>query len=322
MAMTATIQDQARELRKLLSGFQASRVILTANNLKVFDLLTAPRSAAESAQALGTDVRATEILLDALTGLDLLKKSGGKYKNAPIADRLLVSSAPASLAGMVRHMDTLWKNWSALDEVMRTGLPARKARDHEAFIRAMHSIAFLRAGEVINALDLKGVRRALDLGGGPGTYSIELAKRGISVTLFDMPETITIAKDIVQRTRAKNMEFRGGNFLNDPIGCDYDLVFISQICHSFSEKDNRFIIERSRDAMNAGGRIAIQEFYIENNRTSPAPSALFSINMLVNTDAGRCYSPQEIKGWLSDAGFSAVRHKRLQETVIVLGKKK
>jgi hypothetical protein len=44
--------------------------------------------------------------------------------------------------------------------------------------------------------------------------------------------------------------------------------------------------------------------------------------MLVNTDAGRCYSPQEIKGWLSDAGFSAVRHKRLQETVIVLGKKR
>lgn len=320
--MTSTIQDQASELRKLLSGFQASRVILTANNLKVFDLLTAPRSAAESAQALGTDVRATEILLDALTGLGLLKKSGGKYKNAPIANRLLISTAPASLAGMVRHVDTLWKNWSALDEVMKTGLPARKARDHEAFIRAMHSIAFLRAKDVINELDLKGVRRALDLGGGPGTYGMELAKRGISVTLFDMPETIAIAKDIVQRSRAKNMEFMGGNFLNDHIGSGYDLIFISQISHSFSGKDNRFIIEKSRDALNAGGKIAIQEFFIEHDRTKPAPSALFSVNMLVNTDAGRCYSPQEIKGWLSDAGFSAVRHKRLQETVIVLGKKK
>jgi len=320
--MTSTIQDQVRELRKLLSGFQASRVILTANNFMIFDLLISSRSAAESAQALGTDVRATEILLDALTGLGLLKKSRGKYRNAPIANRLLVSNAPASMAWMIQHVDTLWKNWSALDEVMKTGSPARKARDHEAFIRAMHSIAFLRAGDVVNTLDLKGVRRALDLGGGPGTYSLELAKRGISVTLFDMPETITIAKDIVQRSGGKNMEFTGGNFLDDPIGSGYDLIFISQICHSFSEKNNRFIIDKSRDALNAGGKIAIQEFYIENNRTSPAPSALFSVNMLVNTDAGRCYSPQEIKEWLSDAGFSAVRHKRLQETVIVLGKKK
>ncbi len=319
--MTSTIQDQARELRKLLNGFQASRVLLTANNLKVFDLLSAARSAAESAQSLGTNVRATEILLDALTGFGLLKKSGGKYKNAPIANHLLISAAPASMAGMAQHMDTLWKNWSALDEVMKTGLPARKAHDHEAFIRAMHGIAFLRARDVVNALDLKGVRRALDLGGGPGTYSTELAKKGIAVTLFDFPETIAVAREIIDRSGKKNIEFREGNFLGDPIGSGYDLAFISQICHSFSEKDNRFIIEKSRDALNAGGKIAIQEFYIERDRTSPAPSALFSVNMLVNTDAGRCYSPQEIKGWLSDAGFSAVRHKRLQETVLVLGKK-
>ena len=120
----------------------------------------------------------------------------------------------------------------------------------------------------------------------------------------------------------KNIEFREGNFLSDPIGSGYDLVFISHICHSFSEKENRFIIEKARDALNNGGKIAIQEFYIENNRTSPAPSALFSINMLVNTESGRCYSPQEIKGWLSEAGFGSVRDKRLQETVLVFGKKK
>src|SRR3990172_11568900 len=159
-AMTSTIQDQVRELRKLLSGFQASRVILTADNFMIFDLLISSRSAAESAQTLGTDVRATEILLDALTGLGLLKKSGGGYRNAPIANHLLIGAAPASMAGMMQHVETLWKSWSALVEVMKTGLPARKARDHEAFIRAMHGNAFLRAGEVINALDLKGVRRA------------------------------------------------------------------------------------------------------------------------------------------------------------------
>lgn len=320
--MISTVKKQARELRKLLMGFQASRVIMTANNLKVFDLLSVPRSAAESAQALQTDMRATEILLDALTGLGLLKKSGGKYKNAAVAGQFLVGDAPASMAGMVQHADNLWKNWTALDEVMKTGLPARKARDHEAFIRAMHGNALLRAKDVVKSLDLKGVRRALDLGGGPGTYGMELAKKGISVTLYDLPETITVARNIVSASGVKNMEFMEGNFFNGPMGGGYDLVFISQVLHVFPEQENIAIIKKSHDALNPRGRIAVQEFYIENSRTSPAPSALFSVNMLINSNAGRCYSPREIKGWLSEAGFGAVKHRRLQETVLVLGKKK
>lgn len=320
--MISTVRHQARELRKLLMGFQASRVILTANNLKVFDLLITPRSAVESSQALQTDLRATEILLDALAGIGLLKKSGGKYGNTSIANHLLVSQAPASLVGMVQHVDTLWKNWSALDEVMKTGLPARKARDHGTFIRAMHSNALLRAKDVVNSLDLKGVHSALDLGGGPGTYGMEMAKKGVSVTLYDLPETIAVAKDIIASSGVKNIGFREGNFLSEPIGVGYDLVFISQVLHVFPEQENRAIIEKARDALNPRGRIAIQEFFMENDRTSPAPSALFSVNMLINSNAGRCYSPQEIKKWLADAGFRAVKHKRLHETVLVLGEKR
>jgi hypothetical protein len=113
-----------------------------------------------------------------------------------------------------------------------------------------------------------------------------------------------------------------GNFLNEPIRGGSDLVFISQVLHVFPDQENMAIIEKAHDALNSRGRIAIQEFYIENDRTSPAPSALFSVNMLINSNAGRCYSPQEIKEWLADAGFRAVKHKRLDETVLVLGKKK
>jgi len=46
---------------------------------------------------------------------------------------------------------------------------------------------------------LKGVKTALDLGGGAGTYSIEMAKRGVSGTLFDRPETIEIAKRVIEK---------------------------------------------------------------------------------------------------------------------------
>ena len=84
--------------------------------------------------------------------------------------------------------------------------------------RAMHNNAVFRAKGVISAIDLKGVRRALDLGGGPGTYSMELARKKIEVTLFDLPEAIVIAKEIVREQGIENINFAAGDFHTDDIG--------------------------------------------------------------------------------------------------------
>jgi hypothetical protein len=50
-------------------------VILTANNYRIFDYLKTPKTAGSIARSISTDPRATEILLDAVTALGLLKKT-------------------------------------------------------------------------------------------------------------------------------------------------------------------------------------------------------------------------------------------------------
>jgi 2-polyprenyl-3-methyl-5-hydroxy-6-metoxy-1,4-benzoquinol methylase len=313
------LQEDAKELRKLWGSFRQARVLFTANNLRIFDYLKSPRTVDDIAGILKTDRRATEILLDALTGLGLLKKSAGKYSNKPSSNRLLVKDSPYYQGDIIKHVDNLWHNWSGLDEIIKTGKPYHKNRDHEAFIRGMHNIAVFKAGDVINSINLKGVKTAIDIGGGPGTYSMELAKRGISVTLFDLPETVRIAKDIIKESGLKNIDFIEGDFLSDKIGSGYDLVFISQILHAYSEDDNIGLIRKSQNALNTKGKIVIQEFYIDKNRTSPVHSALFSVNMLVNTEGGRCYSPPEIEGWLAKEGFRKIKHKIIDDSVIISG---
>ncbi len=151
------VQQEVKELRKLWGGFWSSRVLLTANNFRVFDYLTSPKTALETAKARKTDPRAMEIMLDALTGLGLLRKSGGKYRNTPLAMRFLVQGGRYYQGDIIRHADVLWQNWSGLDEVVKTGSPSRRAREHESFIKGMHNIASLKAPEVIRAVDLKGV---------------------------------------------------------------------------------------------------------------------------------------------------------------------
>src|SRR5512147_281654 len=219
--------QQLQDFMRLSGGFRASRVIFTANNLAVFEHLTTQKTVSEIAGILRTDLRATEILLDAVTSLGLLRKTGAKYRNAEPAKKFLLKKSPWYQGDMLRHLDALWKTWSGLDEVVRTGKPNRAGgRDFEVFIRAMHNNAVFRAKSVVSSIDLRGVKKALDLGGGPGTYSMELAMHGISVTLFDLPDTLAVSKKIIRESKGKNIDLRSGDFHFDDIGTGYDLVFI------------------------------------------------------------------------------------------------
>ncbi|MBM4136321.1 MAG: methyltransferase domain-containing protein [Nitrospira sp.] len=315
----ADILEQANELRRLWSGFRASRILITANNFKIFDHLKEPISARAISRRLKTDLRSTEILLDALTGLGILKKEKDKYKNTILGSRFLVEGSPYYQGDILRHMDTLWKNWSGLDEVIKTGKPYRAAHDHKAFVLGMHNLASLKAKNIIKIVGLKGVKTALDLGGGPGTYSIEMARRGVNVTLFDYPETIEIAKKVVKNEKINGINFIGGDFMNKDIGRGYDLIFISQILHAYSAKDNLQLLRKCKKALNNGGRIVIQEFLISDDRTHPPQNTLFSVNMLVNTEGGRCYSPDEIKGWLLTVGMKNIEERIIDDAVLISG---
>lgn len=314
--MSKLLHDLKR-LRDIWRGFWQSRVIITANNFKIFEHLKKPLSARELSNKLSTDLRATEIILDALVGLDLLKKRGGKYRNASISERFLVEGKPYYQGDMLRYADVMWKNWSELDNSLKTGKPSRIAFDHTSFILAMHNISSFKAKKIINAIDLKGIKTALDLGGGPGTYSLEMAKRGVNVTLFDRPETIEIAKRITNNK--KGIDFIGGDFLVNDLGKGYDLIFISQIFHAYSEKDNLLLLRKCKKALNKEGRIVIQEFFINNDRTKPSESAIFSVNMLVNTEAGRCYSPNEMKRWLKNIGLKNIKGRSLDDVLLISG---
>jgi len=320
--MNGQIIKDAKQFAGLWGGFRASRVVLTANNLRVFENIGKGSSSDDLAKALRTDLRAMEILLDAVASLGLLRKSGTAYRLTPTAKRFLLPESPWYQGDMLRHADALWKNWSGLDNVVRSGLPNRAgARDHDVFIRAMHNNAVLRAPQVIAGLDLRGVRTALDLGGGPGTYSMALAKRGVAVTLFDLPDTLEVAQEVVRKSRLKNVTFRSGDFHFDDIGSGYDLVLISQVLHSNSTVENIALLGKAHDALAPHGRVAIHEFSLNEDHASPVPGALFSVNMLVNTAGGRSYTRKEMKSWLTKAGLKSVTVKDLGETVLVIGRK-
>ncbi len=67
-----------------------------------------------------------------------------------------------------------------------------------------------------------------------------------------------------------------------------------------------FLVKKCFDSLNARGRIVIQDWIMNNDRTQPASGAVFAINMLAGTEAGDCYTEQEVKEMLTAAGFKNI----------------
>jgi hypothetical protein len=99
--------------------------------------------------------------------------------------------------------------------------------------------------------------------------------------------------------------------LHDDFGSGYDIVMLNAICHMFSEEQNLDIFRRARKALAQNGRLVVQDFILNPDKTGPQHAALFSVNMLVGTDAGASYSEVEYASWMKAAGFTEVNRIKL-----------
>ena len=300
------------ELAQSIRGFQESRVILTALELDLFTAIGSGATAAQAAATAGTDARATEMLLHALASLELVRKEGAVFHNAPVAARFLAAGSPDSARMAMLHTARLWHRWSGLTECVRTGTAApdeRGAEGTEAFIAAMHNNARQRGAHLAQAT-AAGANRMLDVGGGSGAYAIAFAQANpqLRAEVFDQAAVLAIAERHIREAGLEDrISTRVGDLRTDEFGGGYDLVLISAICHMLSEEENRNLLARVFRALVKGGRVAIQDFLLRADKTGPRACALFSLNMLVNTRGGASYSEEEYTAWLREAGFGDVR---------------
>ena len=121
---TRGLTDRINALSK---GFINSQVIFAANEAGVFPLLEEARSAEDVAEAVGWPPRSGRMLLDALVALELVTKTGGLYRNAPIASMCLVPQGPAYQGHILRHHKYMSSAWLHLEVVLKTGRPAPMA---------------------------------------------------------------------------------------------------------------------------------------------------------------------------------------------------
>lgn len=305
-------------LLEMSGGYWGACALHAAVKLDLFSRIGAGTTTNEELVAdTGFDQRGLTPLLRALCALGLLELRDGRLANTPFARAHLDKQSPAYLGHILLHHHHLMSGWSRLHEAVRDGKPVRHAssttddaEQRESFLLGMFNLAMNLAPQLVSRIDLGARRRLLDLGGGPGTYAVHfcLANPELHGVVYDLPTTRPFAEKTIDRFGLSDrVTFTDGDFLCDEIPGRYDIVWISHILHGEGLAGCRTIIDKAVRALQPGGMIVIQDFILDDHGCGPVFPALFSLNMLVATDAGRSYSEGELIALLAEAGVGSLR---------------
>jgi (2Fe-2S) ferredoxin/SAM-dependent methyltransferase len=303
-------------LRRLADSFRASRAFLTAVELDLFSTLGEGARAAEVAERMGADPRSTETLLSGLTSLGLLRRdSDGRFTNSEDTGRYLVKGRPDDARAAIMHRVHMWDRWSTLTECVREGTAMGTEANAgpfstQAYLAATHRIASLAAPRLVSALALPDVRRVLDVGGGSGAYTAAVLRAfpGASAEIFDLAPVLRITSRYVREAGLEErVLLRPGDFLLDGFGSDFDLVLLSYVMHLSSPEGARRLLQKVESALIPGGRVVINDFVLNADKTLPRSAALHALNLLVSSRGGTVYSEHEYHALFDSLGFVEVR---------------
>jgi len=282
-----------------------------------------PMSAAELAQRLGFNRRATEVLLCMLRALGLLVSREGRYGLADIARSYLLADSPYYWGPLLRTFGMLPQQRAALIRALRashdlptavtsTPLPSEAwangkmtRAQAEEVSRIMHCHSLAAAVGAAASGCFADVERLLDVGGGSGCFSIAIAQRfkNARCTIMDLPVVCDVARRYIEEGGVgERVDTLGRDMFQAAWPLGYDGVLFSNVFHDWSPDTNRCLAGRAHEALESGGRIFLHEMLLADDGSGPITTASFSMLMLFGTQ-GRQYTLSELSGILVDAGF-------------------
>ncbi|KAG8013083.1 Acetylserotonin O-methyltransferase [Nibea albiflora] len=323
--------DYPFKLLEYFNGYRISKVIFSACELGVFDLLLKaqePLSAQHVAQELGTSVDGMERLLDALVGIEILEvettNGTAFYSSTDVANLYLAKGSGKSLHDMIIYQSqTIYPLWNTLADAVREGknqnektfgvppediFQAIYSSEEEMlkFLGLMNSSWVLDGHDIVTAFNLSGFQSIVDVGGCTGALAREMVKAypSSSVTVFDLPQVVEAAqKHFSQENDA--VVFQTGDFFRDELP-PADLYVLARIIHDWPDEKCLTLLKKIYDVCKPGGGVLLVEALLFENRRGPVMAQMFSLNMLVQTE-GRERPPSQYTHILNKSDFCNVQ---------------
>jgi hypothetical protein len=315
--------DDRQSLVLLMRGFEVSRVIRLAADLKIADRIPLNGSRHVDELAADCSVLSQPLLrcLRALASFGIFcVGADGAVAHSP-RSALLRSDASGSLYDAARFYTATgaWRAWEALDEALHGRVPhevawgtdrfaylSRHPDEARRFDGYMAHVPDRHHEAIAQAYDFSGCRLAVDIGGGGGETLRRIltrypATRAIIVDRSDVVDAIPAESLLHGRISAQAGDF----FERVPAGGDRYLLV--RVLHDNSDADCMRILQTCRKAMAPSARLLIGEqiFDPDPTRVSPA-SYLIDLQMMAMFGSARERTQAEFVELLAAAGFNIV----------------
>lgn len=166
-----------------LGGALAYQVVSTAVHLSIFNLLAErPSTPTELTQTLGSDLRGTQRLLEALRAIGYVDMKNGRYQNTTMTQKWFLDSDSMDIVSGVKCWDLFLRElWPQAGDVVMSGqrpynfyeFVTQDPAISDAFQQMMVGNANISGPEVMKKIGLpQNAKRLLDVGGGHGVFTV------------------------------------------------------------------------------------------------------------------------------------------------------
>jgi O-methyltransferase domain len=166
-------------------------------------------------------------------------------------------------------------------------------------------------------------RTFVDVGTAEGALPVQVALVNPHITGigFDLPALQPAFEAYVASFGlADRLRFVPGSFLTDVLP-SADVLVLAGVLHGWGDDQKRILLRSAYDALPRDGVLIVREIFIDEERRQ-APALLFSLHMLLDTDAGRAFTANELRAWMEDTDFRGIRFTPLVgSTAMMVGVK-
>ena len=310
-----------KDIFDLADSFQYSAHLFTSYTEGLYEICAVPVTYQYVSQTKGWVEWKTEILLNGLVALGLLKKNDEKFVNSTASKAALERSSSEFIGDLVEHNRLQWDLWKSIPEVLKDPgvFHLQQDKNHitepyalATFQRAMQQLAHDLTPEVLDSDAWKNKKYVLDLAGGHGLYLIKLAEiyPNLNGEIWDLPEAKSVAEEIIEKHNVGNrIKFKTKDIsdINSYKNIQCDGVMFNHCLHHFSQEQVRSIMRYADSCMKSEAYISVVEATLEDDCASPPSNALFSSYMMVNRKNGRLHPTNWIAKELTSLGYKVDR---------------
>lgn len=262
-------------------------LLKTALEIKLFDFLIEAATVESVAEEFSWHEGNTEYFLNALVSMGCLSKKNSLFQNTKPSDTFLLSGRETFLGESILF-DGKWHESllnGGIKKLLKEGPPPQGPIESEelwesaarATLNLSRCNRTQRTAEYVSSLpEFSGFDRMLDMGGGSGIMGIAVtaAHETATCVVLDQPAVCKVANETIAEY---GMEYRVtaecGDYMNDPIGTDYDFVMANYTLNFYRARLGE-IMKKVYQALTPGGVFMVSSDGLNKDKTGPAKPVL------------------------------------------------